>query len=499
MRKLKISYVICLISVFLNQVSATQQSTKSKSSESLKCTMKNIRLLQQALTRDVLSVWSSKEGFSTLRDLYLDKNHFWSAIKHENNERLKKIAEKVLHGMTVNVAVYGGSNTAGGGLQEDEKSVAGRFPILLQKWWDSVITPATGSRLNVTIIGIGGTSSRYYEFCYNVYLDINNIDLVILELSVNDAVSVRLGNLTNFNFSLPLEQFTRQLLNEPNNHLAVMFVNFFLTIRRKSGCFNLVDLGQSLLSNHYNITTFNLRNLACNFKSGKFHTTANALKYQAKDRYHMSLLGHRQAAFMIIQVIKKSISRLLNDRHVLTNKTIYDCNVTLHVFKRVILPPPKYIKPISSIINNPLCWTGLTPDKNHMIRNTLKVSILKTKGFDYTKHIPIISPKYHGKILRTDCFSCWLGTKKDSEITFLFEIRHVSSVHLVTRSSRDSGKSEVWLNNNIEKRVKFYPKQANRQTVVVTVAEEVTPGNHTLTVRIARDGRVPVLGIALSE
>ena len=83
-----------------------------------------------------------------------------------------------------------------------------------------------------------------------------------------------------------------------------MFVNFFLTIRRKSGCFNLVDLGQSLLSNHYNITTFNLRNLACDFKSGKFHTTAKALKYQAKDRYHMSLLGHRQAAFMIIQVVQ---------------------------------------------------------------------------------------------------------------------------------------------------------------------------------------------------
>ena len=162
-----------------------------------------------------------------MRDLHLDKNNFCSAIKDENNERLERIAEKVLRGMTVNVAVYGGSNTAGGGLQEDEKSIKGRFPILLQGWWDNVITPVTGSRLNITIIVIGGTSSRYYEYCYNVYLDINNIDLVILELSVNDAVAVKLGNLTNFNYSLPLEQFTRQLLNEPNN-LAVMFVNFFI-------------------------------------------------------------------------------------------------------------------------------------------------------------------------------------------------------------------------------------------------------------------------------
>ena len=154
-----VSHVIYLVSVFLlNQMSATQPNTENESPESLKCSM-NIKLLQQALTRDVLSVWPLKERFSTLRDLHLDKNNFWSAIKDENNERLERIGEKVLRGMTVNVAVYGGSNTAGGGLQEDEKSIKGRFPILLQGWWDNVITPVTGSRLNITIIGIGGTSS----------------------------------------------------------------------------------------------------------------------------------------------------------------------------------------------------------------------------------------------------------------------------------------------------------------------------------------------------
>ena len=495
-----VSYLICLVSVFLlNQISVTQPRTENTSPESMKCNMKNIKLLQQSLTKDVLSVWPLKERFSTLRDLYLDKNNFWSAIKHENNERLERIAEKVLHGMTVNVAVYGGSNTAGGGLQEDEKSIKGRFPILLQGWWDNVITPVTGSRLNITIIGIGGTSSRYYEYCYNVYLDINNIDLVILESSVNDGVAIKLGNLTNSNYSLPLEQFTRQLLNEPNN-LALMFVNFFLTVRRQSGCFNLVDLGQSLVSSHYNITTFNLRNVACDFKSGKFHITAKALKHQSEDRYHMSLLGHAQAAFMIIQVIKKSIKRLLNDRQMLIrNKTIYDCNVPLHVSKCHPLPPPKYIKPTSSIINNPLCWTGLTSDKDNMIRNTLKVSILKTKGFSYTKHISIVSPKYHGKIVRTDCFSCWLGMKKDSEITFSFEVRHVSSANVITRSSLDSGELEVWLDKDMERRVKLYPQTVNRQTVVATVAKEMTPGNHTLTVRITKHGKVHILGIALSE
>ena len=50
-----------------------------------------------------------------------------------------------------------GSNTAGGGLQENENSIRGRFPILLKGWWKSVITPLTGSSLNMKVIGIGGT------------------------------------------------------------------------------------------------------------------------------------------------------------------------------------------------------------------------------------------------------------------------------------------------------------------------------------------------------
>ena len=309
-------------------------------------------------------------------------------------------------------------------------------------------------------------------------------------------MAVKLGNLTNFNYSLPLEQFTRQLLNEPNN-LAVMFVNFFYIFQKY--CLNLVDLGQSLVSSHYNITTFNVRNLACEFRSGKFHDTAKARKHLTKDAFHMSLLGHAQTAFMIIQVIKKSIRRLLNDREMLTNKTIYDCNVPLHVSKSHPLPPPKFIKPTSIIVNNPLCWTGLAPDKDHMIRNTLKVSILKTKGFHYTKHIPMINPKHHGKILRTDCFSCWLGTKKHSEITFSFEVRKVSSVHVITRGNISSGQLKVWLDKDIERHVTIYPKYVDRQTLMIPVAREVKSGNHTLTVRITKDGIVPVVGIALSN
>jgi hypothetical protein len=500
MAKTMLYQAILLISVFVvTQMSKTSHlDTENKTP--LKCNETTVmKLLDQVLNKDVLSEWPLQKRFSSLNDLYLKKSNFWSVIKYENNKRLDRTARKVIHGETVNVVVYGGSNTAGGGLQEDENSIKGRFPNILEGWWKSVITPVTGSSLNVKIVGIGGTSSSYYQFCYKVYLDHNNVDLVILDSSVNDGVAVKLKNLDHMNESLPLEQFTRQLLSEPN-HYAVMFVNFFLTRNRSCGCFNLMDLGQSLVTDLYNITTFNLRNLACEFRSGHFQITAKAVKHQAKDKYHMSLVGHAQAAFMIIQVITKSIRRLLNDSHVVTHRTTNDCYTSPNVSKYEPLPPPKYIKPPFRIIKNALCWTGLAPDRKFKIRNTLKVSILKRKAFDHTEDIPIISPSYRGEVHRTDCFTCWRGKTKDSEITFLFEVPDVSpsvsSVNMFTRSSRDSGEFEVWLDSDARKRI--YPKTRQRQTVVVPVATGVRPGNHTLTVRITKDGNVAVLGIAVA-
>ena len=98
-----------MISVFLNQVSATQQSTENESSESLKCGMENIKLLQRALTRYVLSACVAiKRRFLHITRSLLGQELLLVCHKHENNEPLRKIAEKVLHGMTVNVAVYGG-------------------------------------------------------------------------------------------------------------------------------------------------------------------------------------------------------------------------------------------------------------------------------------------------------------------------------------------------------------------------------------------------------
>ena len=496
MKKLNQYQIICFIFILYVNISceASKDNVENDSLKSIKCNFTKINLLQQALDKDVTSVWPFNKSYSLLNNFYLDINKFWSVIQYPNNERLVMIAEKILHGETINVVVFGGSNTAGGGIEEDEKSIIGRYPILIKTWWDNAITPATGSRLNIQVNGIGGTSSSYYQFCYKVYLDHKNIDLFILDVSVNDAVLIKFKNANN-NASLPLEQFTRELLNEPNKP-AVMFINFFLTVKTRPDCFNLVDLGQSGISNHYNLTTINPRNFACYYKAGKFHTTRKTAKYQTTDKYHMSLLGHAQSAFMIIQVIKNTVSKVINDTHDLTNKTTYDCPVSSKIPKYQPLPPPKYIKPTPGIITNSLCWTGLVADRKILINNNLKVFILKAKGFSYTKHMAIKGTKHLGKLYRTDCFSCWHGSKKGSEIIFSFEIQQLSSINIFTRSRINNGELEVWLDEDKNKRVRIYPRVRSRQTVVLTVATGVIPGNHTLTIRITKDGNIPIVGIA---
>lgn len=182
----------------------------------------------------------------------IDKMH--SCIQNEENMRLELVLSKVLKGEAINVVIYGGSNSA-----------QGMFPAILYHWWSKIITPISGSRLYVKNVAIGGTGSGFYQFCHDIYLKRDEvIDLIILETAVNDVVTTVVGSngILMVNRSLPLEQLTRQLLNRPNSP-AVFYVNLFLIHGRNSMCLNLVDYGQRLITDLYNITTFDLRCLCC--------------------------------------------------------------------------------------------------------------------------------------------------------------------------------------------------------------------------------------------
>ena len=113
-----------------------------------------------------------------------------------------------------------------------------------------------------------------FQFCYKVFLGGFEYDLAIVELSVNDTKGITLQKV---NKALPLEQLTRQLMNRENRP-AIFYVNLFVTKIPNLGCFNLMNLGQSLLCDHYDITTINLRDTTCRLK--KMGVTTLQLKQQ---------------------------------------------------------------------------------------------------------------------------------------------------------------------------------------------------------------------------
>ena len=94
---------------------------------------------------------------------------------------------------------------------------------------------------------------------YNKQHNINNRQCTVFQRTKNGDREITLQNV---NKTLPLAQLTRQLMNRENQP-AIFYVNLFTTQDPSRGCFNLMDLAQSLLCDHYNITTFNLRNAIC--------------------------------------------------------------------------------------------------------------------------------------------------------------------------------------------------------------------------------------------
>ena len=455
----------------------------------------NNYLLKKALRKYPSSVWVYKDRFPTLRHLLLEKDDLDKSIQNRENPRLGKIMEKVLRGENIKILLIGGSNSAGGGLQEDEHSLNGTFYNILSVWWAKTITPATGSKLKIKVIAIGGTQSTFFQFCYKVFLEGFEYDLAIIELSVNDARGIALQKV---NKAQPLEQLTRQLMNRENRP-AIFYVNLFAANTPNLGCFNLMDFGQSFLCDHYDITTINLRDANCRLnKNGGYNVTSKAIKIQSKDRHHIGLLGHAQIALMLLKVISRKLVQLIGYGNDIRDHGRYNS-----ISK---LPSPVYIKRERNIISKPLCWTTLVSNQKENIHNSLKVSVFKSKGFIMKKPVLIGGIKYSGHVYRTDAYGSWWASEKDSQITFEFNIiqmqdHHIHStrsVGLIARKSPGSGEVEAWIDDHFNKRVSIQLNSFSfRQTDVSIIAVHVPLGKHTLNVRITKAGDVPLIGIVI--
>ena len=90
--------------------------------------------------------------------------------------RVTTLTNKVMRAEPIKMIVIGGSNSAGGGI-EDHKRL---FHQLFSQWWSQV----TRSQLTVENLSLGGTGSEF-TFCLQNFISENDEpDIVLIELSV---------------------------------------------------------------------------------------------------------------------------------------------------------------------------------------------------------------------------------------------------------------------------------------------------------------------------
>lgn len=466
------------------------------------------KLTEKLILVDPLSIWSVKDLYPTVESLKIDLHQMPSCIENQDSLRFELVLLKVLKGEAIHVVVYGGSNCA-----------QGMFPEILRDWWNKVIQPISGSRLNLKLIGIGGTGSAYYQFCHEIYLEDNEkVDLVILETAVNDVVD-KVSGTSNTNRSLALERLTRLLLGRSEKP-AVFYANLFMV--QGFRCTNLADFGQELISKLYGITTFNLRCLNCRLYKGIYYVESRS--FDVQDGWHSKLMGHAQLALMIIHVISNAFAKIQQDLKGFGLSDISESWFNALGSTISQLPSPIYATGEDRITIPPKCWANLTPNfKQRLIHNTLTLRVVENAGFKHVARVMIGEGSYSAEnVSRLDAFGGLRSDTVNAQVTVSFLVSSqrfgsvtpgqednlmpvtlqrtdgpatTASVGILSRYNRESGTVEAWLDDSYDKRKRIPLTSSSSQTAVAILSTHVQPGTHTISWRVVEGGLSVLVGV----
>lgn len=462
-----------------------------KRSKNHRLSKKTLTSLRNALLIHPFSTWKFKDRFQSMNDLGIHEAQLHDIIEHKWNYRLKRKLRKVLKGEDIHLAIIGGSNSAGGGIEQDEGGTQGIFFRVISDWWQKTITTITGSHLKTRQIALGGTGSDFFQYCYGAYIQ-KNVDLVLLEMSVNDLKELPL----NVNLSLPIEQLTRQLLEFPT-HPAILYVNLLSGRAYYQGCTNLEDFGQRLLSDAYNITTFSWRDAVCPKVGGSFRTPLKSCGVVCKDGHHINQLGHAHISLMVINFFRDILLDNIYDLDKRSRAIFHD---------NLKLPEPVFITKPSKLITSPSCWTTVSPDyKKTRIKNSMDVGVMENFGFDYLHDSRMGGECRQERFCRADAYSGWTGKDVGAIITLSFTVpplgrkRRIKSRSVVfaTRTCFKCGAAYIWLDDDYANRRYVKAKSVFSQTYLEIIGLRVDPGDHTMSVRVVYPGDVTVVGVML--
>lgn len=514
----------------LDELNGTNKSTVNSN-----MSQKKLKVLKLAIKRNPFEIWFFKDRFKSEKDLLMTSLRWKNGVvqRYSSTNRLKDVILRSLNGQDVNIAIMGGSISAGGGLNLDNEDLRGIYYRVFSDWWGKTVQPVTGSVTRIHNLAIGGTSSNFFAFCYNALLNPNTeMNLALLDFTVNDYVQLR---YSKFPMALPIEQLTREILSERNSP-AVFYVNFVQGELNSPICNNLENHGQTMVAQNYGITTFTLRNFLCSSPSVKGKKFSRMF---TSDGNHMSILGHAQMSYMIINHVRQLMLSVLD--RLMTSK-----EVTVPKFKlpsigdKIILPgcPLKFRglpEPVfksyrKNFREHPLCFTQITPDftKNMTLRQNLPVKEIGSVGFKvmqkmfinkrgsvnttFNQHSSVhkIQP-FEIQKFRTDAYGGWESLSANSmlELEILVPLTSLSkqclledstvarNVAVAVRTHGNGGTAKVWLNEYEERGVMINTRSVFGHTKLFTIARHVIPGRNVLSVRTVTPGIFILSGVVI--
>ena len=452
--------------------------------------------LKVELEEDPFKQWKYKSGWRQMSDLKLNSELMSKAIQPGNQDRLKKVLIKALEGQQINLLVIGGSNSAGGKLGVDEKSLDGLYFKVFSNWWNNTIGKVTRAFVKEYQVTIGGTGSYFFAFCYRTFLPKDEkIDIVLIEASINYNLR---GKTEAY------EQLTRQVLEYPSAP-AVLYINLVSGLGLdpetkhviNPSCINLENFGQAELARRYDITSFSLKEVLCRKENDQWRAVITDMA--ASDGRHIGIKAHAMVAMMIIEYIRGVLKDAVEE----IRNTFGDSKVN-NVSDYSPIPEPLFLRRETEALKQPLCWTGVTPDiSQDLHRPNLQIQIVENDGFSPSGSLRDQNASDKGKTsdLRTDAQGGWGTWQIYSSVKLRIHIppidssRNTRSVILLTRTSGSGGKAEVWLDNNVTDAIYINTKSIYGQNRLDTIETRVEPGFHTIMVRTVCDGNFLVSGV----
>ncbi|XP_077981983.1 uncharacterized protein LOC144436991 [Glandiceps talaboti] len=323
---------------------------------------------------------------------------------------------------------------------------------------------------------VPASDSRYYSFCLENHLNLQDVHIVLWELAVND----HLVDLRPYS----QEELTRHVLMQPSQPqmIYVNFVNVINLWHRR--CDTNEKAGSLQLSKHYNIPSISLTNATCvDIRKGWGYYL------NAPDNYHPSRRAHNLMSIFITHLFRDA---LVNVAHNLlsTSQIRYIQQLNTAAMEATKLPPPLF--ELSRNIR-PHCWSsvGDTPD------DLIPVHYNGWEAETYINEDPGDMVKEVVRFVNKTVWSCQKANKR---ITFSIYIEpyedYLSTVSIATIGCPGCGKAIFHVDNKIEATKTLYTRWKYWTRVMTQrIGTYITSGYHTLSIESLDNKPLTILAI----